>query len=284
MQLENIRKLTHNKHILQYVLKRNRMQRGGKGKDQLVSPKYPEEIYVSYEDGKYVIKGEKLDNGDYMYSLATKNRRDQCVYIIIEPKRSLAYIGGISAHKDNQCINYDEKIGTSILKLTIKFLKENKKVFKINKITLNDDSHMACGNVSIFLAPMRTLQYGDTWYGKHGFLPHDDDHNVQDKVLTKMYERNKIIMENLKITDCYDNIKDIIKKAYREVNPENVDLKEILSRLKKMKKKNMLVMDFFKRFSIDFDNRCKLFYNMYLEFITEFQLYDFHGKNFFMDI
>ena len=74
MQLANIRKLTHNKHILQYVLKRNRMQRGGKGKDQLVSPKYPEEIYVSCEDGKYIMEGEKLDNGDYMYSLATKNR------------------------------------------------------------------------------------------------------------------------------------------------------------------------------------------------------------------
>lgn len=72
------------------------------------------------------------------------------------------------------------------------------------------------------------MQYGDTYYGKFGFRPYDDDLHIPDKTLTKIYLHNKELIKKLTVTNCYGTLKKHITFAFTQLKNSGLDLDKIL--------------------------------------------------------
>ena len=126
----------------------------------------PEKIKISYDDKEYVFMHEQ-DENLHIYMLYGGNKKNRCVTIIVDPDEKKAIIENLSGDFR------DCDKGTNLLQIAIKFIKENKKKFNVNRITLTDRATKACCGGSIIFADMYTLLYGQTWYMKNGFFPYD---------------------------------------------------------------------------------------------------------------
>lgn len=273
MNLNKVKSYKLDPYILDFVTKTNRhVQYGGA---------LPLKINVNFEDSEYVMEGEKHDD-DYLYSLYSKKKDFTCVSILILRKRKVAHISNLSSFKN--CVKNGPKIGTKMLKLTMKFLKENKHVFNINKVTLVDVSFYPCNNQNIQLALLKTLQTGDTWYGKFNFLPYDDDKDKPHEKLIELYNNNKQIMQTLTIKDCYSIIKKHIVSAFEELNDKKLNLENILKVLSKCRDKSMLLSKFIGIFLGKYDKTCVLFEKFYLKFCLDIGIFNFNHNVFYVNI
>ena len=197
----------------------------------------------------------------------------RCIMIIIDSEEKIAILENLSGdYRD--C----PKGGSNLLEIAIKFLKENKKKFNINKITLTDNSTKACFGKSIIFADMYTLLYGTTWYMKHGFLPYDSLFNKLNKKHLEKANNNKKIMENAKISDIPELI-NYIKKY----GSDTYDIDEFDKKIKGIQnyKITTFIRWLLKKYNED---SCTLFYNIYKKIMQDLGLISMHGKSFFMEI
>lgn len=241
-------------------------------------------ITIKYEGIDFEFSKYKDD--DYtMISLYTQNNNIDCITIRIDKKEKHAIILGIGyfpmCFTNKQIKHFKGKTsGTLLLKLTLKLLDEMKDHYGYNKITLQDNSYKPCHNYTLELSTMSILMYGETWYGKYGFLPAHDD-NV-DKQAVKDYEKNKKIMDNTKMQD-FPKLKEYIEKSFENVDGADdfLEKKEsILKLYNKYYQKNELIKDFVKKFLEKYDKSCLLFYTFYKKLYKKLGLVDFYKRSY----
>lgn len=171
----------------------------------------------SIEYNNMKIKFEKAvdDNLTTVY-LSSLDKNNNCILILIYKDDKTAIIQGITSEK---CFKNPEfNNGKYLLTITIKFLKKYKDKFNINRIELTDNSFINCNHegIKIWLADLSLLQYGDTFYGRFGFIPNKkiDYNNLNDnkKLLEKLLTKNINLKEFVNIN--YELNKNLLKILY----------------------------------------------------------------------
>ena len=237
---------------------------------------------------------------------------DSCIYIMTTPininsnedhnDNGNPYVDGIgiiyeiSYYNDYPKLEYQYPKNNLLLKVAIKFLKEKKDRYNIDRIIVRDNSVYrcclpCCDNPHdnnplnlIHFGLLHTLIYGMTWYTKHGFFPCDMSRN--DKRVNK-YEydksiKNYNIVHNTLIADTY--MFKFMLKTYRKKMDNESAIKKITSYY--IKYKNYTICDFFKVFvkNEKFNISCSEFYNFYEKFCKKLKIDDFFNKYFIMYI
>jgi hypothetical protein len=123
---------------------------------------------INYHNNQYVFKQVEQDDIIILTSFDKSNR--ECVGINIDKITHTSNINSINATTPN-CIHSNTKIGTHLLKVTIKMLEKYKDKLGIKMITLSDQSYLHCNKNNIELSYLAVLTTGHTWCGKYGFRP-----------------------------------------------------------------------------------------------------------------
>jgi hypothetical protein len=121
------------------------------------------------------------------------------------------------------------------------------------------------------------------WYGKYGFRPYDPEKNTSDEKLSKIYKKNKQLVNKTKIEDT--NLFVYLGRIVREKSKgDKVEEKRAMAESKRMFGK-MTIREFFRyHFFEDFQETCGTLSKFYLNFAEDNSIYDFHGKSFYLDI
>jgi len=224
----------------------------------------PSKLKVIYENREYTFEQLPSKDDENNYILYSKDD-ETCVFIIID--NNMAEIHGIGNYKS--CLNkINQNIGSHLLKLTIKMLKENKDSLGINIITLTDNSEKRCANTTIKLPIMKILLTGHTWYGAYGFKPakYNGTKASIDDDAYELYKKNKKIFQKLSISDV------------KILNYINITKNEKLINITKQlieTKPNMLLTDFLALFLKDFDKGCVDFSKFYLQLYNDYAILKF---------
>lgn len=243
---------------------------------------------------------EKYKFGKYVFTLFINNKTPSvtiypndniesaitCLNILFDKEQKLAYIQNIT-YKSN-CANIGLEYpggGSILLKMAIKFLRENKQRFKIDIIQIKDNSYLSCANISktIDLSSLYMLTSGDTWYGKYGFVPFDYIKGIDDTEKHIDYKVNKKLVNLIKLK-C-TNIANILLKGLNENNLETyINSDKFMKFCKKYE--NEAVMTFFKEFMKhkQFESTCPLFFYTYKNIFNDLGLVNLHGVSYYMKI
>jgi hypothetical protein len=268
---------TFKKNKINFIKLLSNCQTGG-GKD----------LTVSFNDSQYTFK--KSENIDGHYLLFSKEG-DECVYVIISKEDKTAEIHGIGSYSScSQETN--QSVGSTLLKITLKLLKKYKDKFQIKMVILTDNSIKKCHKTDIKLSIMMTLLTGDTWYGrccsnnacpkhensknscvygKYGFRPIKitGDTYSFDELEGKKYEKNKKIMNTIKISDI-----NLIKYIRKTNNSHIINATEQIIKTSP----NMLLKDFLSNFLKSFDKTCGYFSMFYEELYWKIRVYEPHRE------
>jgi hypothetical protein len=228
------------------------------------------DLIIEYEGNPYTYT---QINDEYYYILYSKDEFD-CVSIIIDKENKVGEIHGIGNYKS--CLaDTNVNIGSKLLKITIELFKQNKNYFEINKIILTDNSIKQCGKENIKLAHMLILLTGNTWYGKYGFRPINNNNYEYNKILNEKYNNNQLIIDNITIKQA--NILYYIKMTN--------DATIIFASQKIFEtNENLLLKDFLKKFLRNYDNTCYFFSLFYEQLYSDLGLENFHRLLFGLDI
>lgn len=230
------------------------------------SKDHPVTLKVKYEDHIYEFKRSDEHKETYiLYAIDNKNQ--SCVAINIDTKIHIANIYEITSDQA-KCIPFNVRIGSVLLMITIKMIKKYHDKLGIKYLTVTDNSFKRCGSDTLIdLMQMSILCSGDTWYGKYGFRPIENigDKVKSDHVENSKYQKNKYIMEKIKISDIN------LQKYFRKLKKENEKYYQIINKIIN-KKPNMLLKDFLKLFLQDFDINCKIFASFYKQLFKDIGL------------
>jgi len=281
----------------EYVLPDNNLMRflyerhnryGKSDNSQAAGGRKVRKMDYKFEDHNFVLFELTSDVG-FDISIKRQNNiasPEFCLHIMIDRGSELAYIHNISYYIDcaePELLNPGG--GGVLLRLCLKYLKENHKRYKIKRIQLTDTSLLNCKphKINVYLSMLHTLVYGDTWYGKYGFRPYDPDKNSVNSNLLRLYKKNKQIVRNTAVrhTTLYTHLYPALKKLNPDTSGREFD--KIFDKLKD-KTQDLTIGSFFKVFLANFDAKCGIFQEFYLDFATENGIYDFHGKTFYLDI
>jgi hypothetical protein len=246
----------------------------GGGKDLTITYKDNEYKYTQIMDEDYYILYSYDDFGCVSVVIDKENIRKNINFSNIYNK--VGEIHEIGNFK-SCLIDSNTKVGSTLLKITIKMLKKYKDIFEINKIVLTDNSIKKCesNKEDIKLSHMLILLTGDTWYGKYGFRPINVKTYDYDKILNKNYHNNKLIINNITIKEA--NIMKYIKMT----KDENVikQVKKILE-----KDENMLLKDFLQKFLSEYESTCSHFSLFYDRLYDDLKLEKFYRLFFGLNI
>jgi hypothetical protein len=231
-----------------------------------------EDLTITYKNHEYIYT--QIMDEDY-YILYSKDEFD-CVSVVIDKENKVGEIHGIGNFK-SCLIDSNTKVGSTLLKITIKMLKKYKNTFGINKIVLTDNSVKKCAanKEDIKLSHMLILLTGDTWYGKYGFRPINVKTYDYDEILNKNYNNNKLIINKITIKEA--NIMKYIKITKN---------KDVINAVEKIleKEENMLLKDFLQRFLNEYETTYQYFYLFYDRLYNDLKLEKFYKLFFGLNI
>ena len=157
------------------------------------------------------------------------------------------------------------------MEITIKMLKKYQDKLKIKSIILKDNSFIQCSDkVKIWLSNLSFLQYNETFYGRFGFIPIEEDIYIK-------YLKNKEILKS-KLVKSID-FKNII-----ENNKNNIDdrLKAKMIHNYERHMDNNIV-EWFNNFSKKYMKADCTFFNYMIDYIyKELKLNIMKGESFVM--
>lgn len=274
--------MINNLNLIEFLNNRNKShitsQKGGG-----INRKF---IY-KFNNKKFKLFEQETKNG-YDISIHVKddiNDPRTCLHIMIDKESHIACVQNISYYKECVKTNLEHPGGGSVLfKMCIKFLKDSKDKYHVQKIVLTDNSTFTClkNREKISLAMFYTLLYGDTWYGKYGFRPYDANNNRNDIVGTKYYEQNKKIVRATLVRET--NMIDYFHQMLDEDNPEKKEENKIKMNKYYQMNKNLTLNKFFRKIMMDFQDSCEIFCRFYRNFYHDMNLYNFRGETFYLDI
>lgn len=217
---------------------------------------------------------KRKDADRYIFSLHHNNdeNKDVCLIIFIADK--IGYIENISYHKN--CIDgLDCKGGGStLLKIAIGFLKQNKDKYNIDKIQLKDNAYKYCkeSRTKIRLSLLSTLTRGDTWYGIYGFIP-------KDNIGSKRYFNNKKIISSVRVSDT--NVEKYIREALHKLKIEDY-IENIDGMFEHYNDRPLST--FLNQFLHDFQEICFIFDEFYINLSQDLKIFDFYGSSFYLPL
>ena len=221
-------------------------------------------LKIKYDNAEYIFEKNEDDNIYILYSADKKE--NTCVTVIIDKELKNANISTIDSF--DKCISNKDKVGTTLLKITLKMLEKYKNKFNIEVITLSDQSYKKCNGKEIDMMTLSILTTGETWYGHYGFRPiiYKNNNAKLDKIENDKYNENIKIMNKLKIKDI--NLIKYFEKI-KSFTPEQLDyIKNIIKN-----DQEVLVKDFLKRFLQEFDKTCVYFYKFYRQLYKDIKLH-----------
>lgn len=238
---------------------------GGKTKNTIIS--YNGHDYMFYR---------KQDDYSISYKLhqESNDNKPECILIEVSIEDRNAEIFELSY--DPKCfpgLKADEHTGTTLLKLALKLLEKIKDKYKLRYVQLMDNSRKWCNEVENFitLADLSMFTSGNTWYGKHGFIPFNTNTEKTDKINLKLYKKHQHIVNNtlVKNTNIQKYINRIFKKHRINVNKNDID-KLIV------KYNNIPIVHFFSRLLKKYNNNCTIFYYIYEKLKSDFNMYNLY--------
>jgi hypothetical protein len=224
---------------------------------------------IDYNNTK--IKFDKMDFGkeSVIYTLYKSNdvsTRPECIIVMVNKKEKVSAIHNLSY--DDKCFTSNNKKyiatnGSSLLKIALKLIDDIKDHYQLISVELIDNAKKKCENKkNIELWAIYMLTHGDTWYGKYGFVPKDDDKKI-------LYQKNKKKMKKLLVTDT--DIMDILKIYSKKTGYDGI-YNNIDNMIKEYK--NDKVTTLFMSLLMNYDNTCELFYYMYYSVMKNIGLYN----------
>ena len=143
-------------------------------------------LKIKYDNHEYIFEKNEDENIFILYSIdktqetcVTSEIKTEFLFTDLNSKRQSLFGVTVIIDKElfnanistinnfDKCIFNGDKVGTTLLKLTIKMLEKYKNKFNINIITLSDQSYKKCNNKEIDMMIMSTLTTGETWYDKN---------------------------------------------------------------------------------------------------------------------
>lgn len=233
---------------------------------------FPEKIKITSNGVEYKFVHEHHGDAD-LYMLYTKPDKLHCIMILIDSKEKNAIIEGLSGDYPH-CPN-----GSNLLKISIKFLKEQKNNFGIKRIILRDNSMKACFGKNIIFSDMYTLLYGTTWYMAYGFLPYDQNTKSYDRNLIKIAKKNKYIIDTTNVSDV-KNFKKYINKYAEQGDFDKIKFNKKIDELKDEKLSHFLKL-LLKKYN---KNTCMLFCNIYQQIMFDLGIQSLHARSFYMKL
>ena len=247
-----------------------------------------EEANFTYKGTKFLFFKTKHVNSRefHLYPENDEERSNYCIFIIVDLKENFIRLDTIAYNE--KCFDEIQKellgekncSGTFLLKMALSFIKQINKNYKMKYITLKDNAFKDCGAVKISVSKMHILIDGNTWYGKHGFLPKKDLIDVIDKNLVLKYQNNLKIINETYVKNV--NLEKYLTNVYKNKNNikylRGVSLNFMLKVIKEYENKKLSI--FMKKLLEYYDDGCHLFYLIYEDIFNELNLYDFHGKPF----
>jgi hypothetical protein len=194
----------------------------------------------------------EFEYNDHLYFYRTLDGENDCITIGIDKDNNTISINNITADDNFVCFkNIKEKKGTHLLLLAIKFAKKikQKKYPNIKRIILTDNSKLHCSdqkNRSVVFSDLRQIISGDTFYGKHGFIPIDNDDKYN-------YNKNKKILSKMLLKD-FDFEKYITKFIEINKNIKKSSMNNIIDFINE--NKEIKVGEFIDILSKKFNNNC----------------------------
>jgi hypothetical protein len=262
-------------------------QNGGSSKKNSKPEKNLKKIKYEYDGKEFILYEMRIDEGYdiSIYRNDDPNDPQSCLHISTDTSCGIAYVRNIEYSKNCVSAGLEYPGGGSILlKLCIKFLKENRTKYGIRRIQLKDNSTFTCiaNKKKIALPVLHTLLFGDTWYGKYGFRPYDYNNDTEDDRLAKAYDNNKIIITTTKAKDT--NIFNYFLEMLNSEHPEKKEENE--KKIKEQYKKygNLTLDRFFRKFIMNFQKTCVGISMFYMNFSTNLKLQNFYGESFYLDI
>ena len=128
-------------------------------------------IEYNFDNRKFILYEIGSNKHGYDISVHRKDDIDDpcyCLHITTDPIEKIAVLHNISYYRDCVKTGLEHPGGGGILlKLCIKYIKENKNKYKSEKLILQDNSFYKCykNNKTIWLSLLHTLLFGHTWYG-----------------------------------------------------------------------------------------------------------------------
>jgi hypothetical protein len=126
------------------------------------------------------------------------------------------------------------------------------------------------------------LLYGDTWYGKHGFVPFDEINKTDDEFMMEKYNENKNIVMNTNIADI--DMKALFKYGIDKANTKlkenkkpiiNITDDMVNSFVNEYKNKSITV--FMRGLAKNYDKTCIIFFYMYKKLMGRLKMNNLHG-------
>ena len=260
-------------------------------------------IYQSGGAGKYISSDTRLITYDFegkkfkiyeveepggRYELSVHRNDDlsnpeYCLYIKISPDDRTAVLQNVSYYSNCVSTGLEHPGGGGVLlRLAIEYLTKFKTDYQIDRIVLQDNSFFKCNKMkeNIFLPILHTLLYGNTWYGKYGFKPYDQQNKKVDERMYEKYKNNYRIVTKTKIKDTrlYESLFDVYKKTMSEEDA-NKKAKFFIDRYGER-----TIDSFTRKFLKKYDKVCEFFSKFYLDFYDNSGLVDFTTKVFFLEI
>lgn len=187
-------------------------------------------LIFNYKDHKIKFKKYKDENNNIELYLKTIDKNDNCIVITIDNNSNVGYISSINSIF-GKCLAQKElnNNGITYIKISIELLKKYKSEFKINKIMLSDDALFYYNkNTKINLSKLNFLQYNESYYGRFGFVPS----NENDK---RNYISNQKILLKLKTKKI--NLIKILENYKYDIN--NSLKNKLLNKFDKYKNKKL---------------------------------------------
>jgi hypothetical protein len=238
----------------------------------------------------FIINQIQGHNG-YDMLISREDSDTSYLHIATNTKHGLACVQNVNYHNQAQTRRYiyigleRPGDGSKLFRICVRFLKDNKNRYNVNRILLRDNSCFfdQHNNKEINYALMHTLLYGDTWYGSSfGFRPYDQMNDTEDDVMIKMFENNRKVMNTTKTS--YTNLYNLIYKAMRK--RDSGDGKHIKQKVDEYYAKyhDKTLDVFFRNFLKDQDDACAIFSDIYINLCTGAYIYDLSGNSFYLDV
>lgn len=211
---------------------------------------------IKYKSDEYIFEKHNYED---LYILSSFDKDEDCVVVSIDKTIGIANINKLNANVSN-CTKSKHRVGTKLLKITLKFLEKYKNNLGITVITLYDTSYKQCYKKELELIYLSVLTSGDTWYGKYGFRPVTVINNskiIINNQLNEIYENNKNIMSKLTVSNI-----DLIK-YFIGTKLENTIKKVVLTF------PNMLIKDVVFKLLTEFDKTCEIFSEIYIKLFND---------------
>lgn len=240
---------------------------------------------IEYKGAKFIFYyyGDKYS---ITYTLHPQNDTAlKCSVVIVDVKGKHTILHGLTydpdCFEDPKCKKFGDgwQNGSTLLKISLDFIKLLRTKYEINYIVLVDNSQKYCEKVGkmIDLDSFLMLTTGNTWYGKYGFVPFDTTDEKTNILVLKDYKRNQKIVTNTLVKNT--NIKKILLTAIDKYSLD-FDVNYMTKALDKYITKDVTIMKCLIDLAKKYDKTCVLFYYTYKNIMADLKMRDLHGTTY----